>query len=627
MFVSKHTEKGQTLVPAIGIALAISLLVSGIGVIIIKDKKDFYIKKSREDIYFASKAMEKKALQHFLANTTIALQDKINEMVGAGQGTNLLMSDSEASSFIANLPPLSSESLNNSGTLPTGYDSIPNKIKMLSVFCDDLNNNGVCESGEPPSTFLGRVEMGPRDSYQYRYVITSYGFIGDSLTTAKFRRKIVTYGDMALNVAPKSLAEYALLANDTSNAMFWWGDTVQGPIHTNGTFIFYGDPSNGGDSTKFLSKASSTGTSIKWVWPGGNKTETLPVENENPSYSVGTSVKVKPTFSQGLKRGQAKVDLPQNSMSQERVAMGLSDEYVYTTTPMTNSEKRMALGLPAGSSAPPTDIYVPSSGGSLTGGIFVQGNVEDMVMSVDASNNQVYDIKTSSGSKRKRITIDKTNNTTKIETLDYTTGNVTATSNLNGTPKGTIHVEGSINSMGGQSRPTSTPNDPATAAPAIQEKNALTVSASGNVFISRDIKYQKDPRGSDGQFNTSDDNLNTENMLGIFSGTGKVTIKSNAPKDINIHGIIMAGKTGTGTFNVEGYNTRPASECGKIHLLGGTLFDKLSATETTNGKGYGTNYVYDIRTSQGMSPPYFPSGKTEQQQPSMTIFGTTEKDV
>lgn len=146
----------------------------------------------------------------------------------------------------------------------------------------------------------------------------------------------------------------------------------------------------------------------------------------------------------------------------------------------------------------------------------------------------------------------------------------------------------------------------------------MTISASGDITIKHDIKYQDDPRGSDRTWGGVD-NLEAENILGIFSG-GDVRIgcmsgsgsSCVSPKDIEIHASILAANKDSGMFSVDDYTSRPVN--GSVNLLGGVIQNHYGphGTFTADGRGtgYGRNYSYD-RRFKSSSPPFFPTTNEE----------------
>ena len=99
--------------------------------------------------------------------------------------------------------------------------------------------------------------------------------------------------------------------------------------------------------------------------------------------------------------------------------------------------------------------------------------------------------------------------------------------------------------------------------------------------------------------------LGQKNLLGLVSWEGDVRIAASAPNDLNIHGIVMAPN---GMFTVDNYNQGKVR--GRATLLGGAITKYDGPFGSSSGakivSGYARNFVYDERTRQGLSPPFFP---------------------
>jgi hypothetical protein len=111
------------------------------------------------------------------------------------------------------------------------------------------------------------------------------------------------------------------------------------------------------------------------------------------------------------------------------------------------------------------------------------------------------------------------------------------------------------------------------------------------------------------------DNLNTNNIMGIYSSDGDVLINSpdkysvgaEAPANVTIQAVLMASK---GRIAVDGHDSASvngANSLGNVNLLGGIIENYYGAFGITDGRGYGRNFVYDPRTGQGVLPPSFPT--------------------
>lgn len=165
--------------------------------------------------------------------------------------------------------------------------------------------------------------------------------------------------------------------------------------------------------------------------------------------------------------------------------------------------------------------------------------------------------------------------------------------------------------------------------PAIAGFSQLTIASEDNVGIASDLTYSDVPCKAPDSCASKD---TPNNLLGIYSQSGNVSILKSAPDDVNIHSVLMAGE---GEVNVEAYDeiTNYKTVCvrycgtryaqygkvgtgrGKVNLIGGLIENYYGAFGTFNPSdpsttetGYGRNFSFDERMGEGvgMSPPYFP---------------------
>ncbi|MEO7103887.1 MAG: hypothetical protein ABI311_10935 [Gemmatimonadaceae bacterium] len=149
-------------------------------------------------------------------------------------------------------------------------------------------------------------------------------------------------------------------------------------------------------------------------------------------------------------------------------------------------------------------------------------------------------------------------------------------------------------------------------------RGRVTLYATGNVAILRDVKYVTDP------------SLNncTADMLGIISGndimvadnllqdppnlSGLGYTNMDDTKDVFIQGVMMALKT---AFGAENYDSGPtnANDCegtnngrGCLYLTGGIIQQQRGAVGLSNGSGFAKRYSYD-KCALYNPPPYFPT--------------------
>lgn len=658
-------NKGFSLISTLGVIVAMTLGVAVIGIKLTSEISDVDNKTQRSMVTNTSRSINQVAIEHLRNYVFNRFDDLTENFSGSGSivPTDSQTSESQGNGFLTlNLANVTWQNNSNlyddlnrlgQNTNESNKSKIGKNVKFISVFFHDKNNNTTLDTGEDTSYLVRSSFVDNKHIYNYVFNITTYAFIGENFASSKVRKKIVTKGSMELKSSPGTFAKYATFLNRSSGAMFWWGDTVRGPFHSNDTIIFAGDPSKGGKSATFYDKVTSSSNNVGWYytnssggWVNGGTTTPLATDL-NPKLIQSGTVRVAPDFQKGFQRGVPTIPLPTNSFNQASAAIGGSST---STTALTAAQEKSFI--PVATATVGNGVYVPAennsgtpvlatNGANTAGGIYIKGDVTSMVMSCplinpdgianngDEYTQQEYLIRQGTGTSAniQRIRIDYNTGKTLVEKLHATTGAVVTSSLLNGTTNGLIHVQGKIDSLSGPPRVPVDSDDPDTAPPAVNKNNAMTISTTGDTIIQGDLKYEIDPRGEDKVFGTgNDDNMSVKNMLGFFSSSGNIRIGTSTKKDFTLHGIVMGSGTSKG-FRVDNATSRPQS--GKIHLLGGTIEESLSATENSSGTtGFGTDYTYDQRSAKGATPPYFPStGKLEALDPDITIESTNEETI
>ena len=372
-------------------------------------------------------------------------------------------------------------------------------------------------------------------------------------------KTVILTGDFTVRVQRDNFAKYALFTNTQtmpSGTNVWFTNKTDfaGPIHTNGRYNIYGNPSG-----VFDGLAQQHEITARFYNGGSN---ILLNADLNGAIDV-------PSWNAGYDRGVNTISL--SSPSQE--------------TTMIDKAK-------GGVTTSGNGIFVPANDSNLVGGIYVNGNA-NVTLSVDVNDNAVYAI--TQGSTTKNITVDQVNNQTQVETVGG------GTQTFNGVPFGSDHVgtlifvQGAVNSLSGT----------------VQKDTEITVASSNDIIITNHLQYADyapavgTPGSPDYVPPSAED---TTNLLGVVSWNGNVRIGSTAPADINVHGTMLAQD---GIFQVDNYSTKVPS--GTATLLGGAITNNYGAFGTFNGStgahvsGYGRNFVYDERMRYGNAPPYFPS--------------------
>ena len=406
-------------------------------------------------------------------------------------------------------------------------------------------------------TFVDSTLSDSAQAYDYLFTINSTGTRG-----AYGKRMVQSQGILRVSASRGSFADYLMftqfhLMPDNSPIWFTSSSNFDGRMHTNGEFRFAYKP-------VFQDLASSV-NSKAWFFNGGGTAKELAAD-KNGTIDV-------PVFNGGFQRGAPTITLPTDPYNQQNAALGLGS--LGSTAP-TNAQIRTQLGL-TGTTAPPTDVYLPNDGGTpptLTGGIYVQGDLSQCLMKVDANGNQVYVLKQGTSAPD---TI-RVNHATGVTTFYNAGTGVTKT--FSGALQGILFANGAVNDLRGPDRVSGVPP------PALANNTQLLVATTGDIVVQRDVTCKDYDTGN--------------NVLGLYSSGGSVRIGTSAPANMNLDAFIMA--TGSsGAFEVDSYNSgSPRGDVPPARRRGDEVLRRLlhlqlptarsgpatPATTTTTGAGW-----------------------------------------
>ena len=480
---------------------------------------------ARSSLYAADAGV--RAVEQFLANYGKARLDSLSNFQ---TGTNPLI-------------PVA----NRAGFFPQG--TWPGSI----VACTNPNFNA-----SATVSFLDATLSDSAQAYKYLFTINSTGSRGPY-----GKRMVQSQGILLVSASRGSFADYLLFTqqhtmSDGSAIWFTSSSSFDGRMHTNGEFRFAYKP-------VFQDLASSVNTKA-WFYNGGGTAKEL-AANNNGTVDV-------PYFYGGFTRGATNIALPTDAYNQQNAALGMSTT---SGTAPTNAQIRTHLGL-TGTTAPPTDVYLVSSdGASVTGGIYVQGDLTQCTMRVDGAGNQVYVLKQGTYTDSVRV------NRSTGHTILYNSANPSGKS-YTGVPAGCLYTNGDILDLRGPERVSGTPP------PALANDTQLLIAATNDIVIQRDITCANYATGN--------------NVLGLYTTGGSVRVGSSAPNDCNLDAYIMAAGA-SGAFEVDNYDG--GNPRGTFHLRGGAVTKYYGAfyTFNTNGTlktGFARDFHYDRR---GLVPPFY----------------------
>ncbi len=375
-------------------------------------------------------------------------------------------------------------------------------------------------------------------------------------------RKVTLNGDFTVRVQKDNFARYALFTNtqtmpDGSNVWFTTITNFAGPMYTNGTYNFATNP--GGT---FLGTVKQNAATARFY---NNGTPVLLNSDHNGTLDV-------PNFQDGFTRSATAISMPTSSQ-----------------------ETSMANEAAGNNSYSSNGIYIPASGSTLTGGIYVRGDAT-IALSTQGTDTSVITI--NQGSSSRIIKVNKTTNQTTVTNQS----NVTTT--YTGVPDGVsnvgqvVYVRGNITSISGT----------------VQKDTQLTIASRDDITIQNNITYEDytPASGTPGQSNYVPPTAEgANNLLGLLTWQGNVHIGASAPNDVVVHSTLMAKQ---GIVTVDNYSTGAAR--GRATVLGGVISNNYGAFGTANFStgaqltGYGRNFVYDSRLETEMTPPYFPTMNT-----------------
>ena len=425
--------------------------------------------------------------------------------------------------------------------------------------------------------------------FPYKFSIVSQGLLPNGTITPQIARNIrLRSGAFTIRVRRQPFSRFALFTelqrtppspqHPTGENVWFTGNTnFTGPVSTNGSFNFANNPSGtfteeviqNGAKAQFYNNGSPV-----WLDADSNISR-FGVPIDKPIFS-------NPDLDKRFKRGQEITTLD-TSLSKTDV-------------------KNEALG---GGAAPTSNgVYVPNSGGCVTGGIYIRGTTgtsaaaiaDDSTITMSTvGNNPVYTIirGSAAGNITTTITENRTDPLNPRTVINQTGGGLPVINqDYCGTPDG-IHNEGTIIYSNDTVKSFSG---------TVQSDSRVTVTSEKDIVITNNVLYQSH---NDATPTTPINAEGFTNNLGIISWDGNVRIGTTAPNNIEIHGIVMATN---GIFTVDNYAS--GSPRGTATLLGGAITDYYGAFGTFNGinpvSGYGRNFVYDVRMLNGTAPPYFP---------------------
>ncbi len=383
-------------------------------------------------------------------------------------------------------------------------------------------------------------------------------------------------------VEQAAYSQWALMLLNVGSVWLYTGTQINGPVHSNTRIQIAGDPilndvvTQVNADMRFLTCGAPTLITI----PASNPNATLRTSCDNTNWSVPALR----TFQNLVTGSVAPVPLPSNSHP-SRPSVGLPAG----STPATDTEVAdRTTDLAPGLLTIPDGLYVMDRCGSAQcGGIYVKGNVTQMLLTSESGNQVIYVTVPTSGDAAKadlRIII---NPDTKTVQVRWGPGWASFRDYPANTFNGVFYINGAIQS-------TPDPTNPGGLWGVLNRNMRLTIATEGELRITDHLVYENPPAGP---------GHNPVNVLGLYSVSSDITIHGAVTPD-NLY-IDAAVLSPAARFWVEDWNTLPLK--GNIYFLGGTVQGTFGAWGGfTPDTGYGRVMTYDWRLRSNVSPPWFP---------------------
>ena len=472
-------------------------------------------------------------------------------------------------------------------------------------------------------TTTGNNNVAANSPYLATAQATEQGIINVQLNTT------VNQNSVSNPTITRAFSSYAAFFHRFSSGGTLASGTFTGPVHTNQRWRF----SSSAPVTfqGAVTQSSSTGT----------------YDYNSTAYSVSNTNRTGLTF-QSTFATTSTVPLPSNVYAQQLAVLnstGLTDSTFTSAQPTTSqltANLRQANNTAPGTTSGNlnTGVYVPSSDGvNITGGgIYVQGNADDIKLSVTGTNTQVYTV--TQGSNITTITIVPPNGsvpgTTTITKGTSTTTFVgvpldkTISSNVK--PGVSLFVNGDIHALHGPAA-TGSGSSKATG-PAIANQTGVTVTSTGDITITGDLKYQQPVLNTDGT--TATNGMTATNVLGIFTNSGMVNLTPSSTYTTGTYNLTL--DAAIATFDEAVLNSSPSANTGGIYFNCSCSLDSTSVLQLRGsriqsqilsigygGSGTGTrNVFFDPRFANGaFAPPFFPVTQLANNSNTTTTFAVT----
>ncbi len=388
-----------------------------------------------------------------------------------------------------------------------------------------------------------------------------------------------------------SYSRWALMLLSTANTWLTDSSVFAGPVHSNTWLQIWGDPTFGSTVTQ---------VDLNATFGNGGSPVTL-MNDENPPTDVPTYLATR------MQRDASPVAAPTNNSPFWAV---LDDPSGVGIPPDLFIRQRTTQLVDNGSPAPNGIYFMDECANPTCGGIFVQGNVNNLVLCI--SGTPQCPVGPGVGG-RQHIVITRGG-----QQVMYALDSSTNTKECTGPPaystcvdkgkgfNGMLYVNGSIlRSVG----------NPTTGLyGTVQSNTRLTIAADGEIFITDHLTYQTPP-------NPTNPYDPIPNVLGIYSWCSSAPAPCASPRNVTVAGSMTPTNLAIhasvlapwGKFWVLGWDTLP--DKGTMRFLGGTVqadfgewggFLTDAFGNVIGYTAYGRDMTYDQRFLTNNAPPFFP---------------------
>ncbi|MBC7807823.1 MAG: hypothetical protein H7145_16945 [Akkermansiaceae bacterium] len=472
-------------------------------------------------------------------------------------------------------------------------------------------------------------------------VAAQRGFLVESVGTFKGETRVVR-----ADIRQKNFAQYAYFTDTLSDAYFIAGlTTFNGPVHVNNSTnkdmnivwdsVLPNDKSRlfqwNGDNTFTMWQGAKSGNSYRNVGKVKWRKDSAYVNPSTPTADADWKKIITPD-----KEGTA----------EQRVRTGPQLTADKVELPKSSDELRDAA-IGGASVVPPTGsgVYVPTSGGfnaksgTPSGGVYIRGQVDDMVLEATGTGNRdqnVYIYQNSFNTKFKLQM--KANGETVLERFTRSASNKPFVADTSGSyprtyngsaTNGVIYSHddiGAYNAEKGGVSGTIANSDASaealsklTLATRVDSTGKKTINIDGNILYANATKEAVKSPDDAGVLGMVAERIRVlkksklvePGLTGFnnYTASSGVTYQEDEDLDnLSIHGTLMAYNT----IAVDGYDTR---DPGEFRLLGGYIAkDSSKFGQTVGGtgldalnvkKGFKRILNYDKRVAN-QPPPYFP---------------------